>query len=71
MSRTNGQALGAMHPILFFVLVYGISLFLAFFICSAVYNSLHPVANGGQAAQQMIPENEFELTAGATATVMR
>lgn len=44
--------MGAMHPLLFFVVVYGISLFLAFFICSAVYNNLHPDGGGSVAEQK-------------------
>jgi hypothetical protein len=39
--RRNSTSLGAFHPILFFLCVYGISLFLAIFVCRTVYNSLH------------------------------
>jgi hypothetical protein len=30
-----------MHPVLFFLLIYGIALFLALFICRTVYYSIH------------------------------
>lgn len=40
MSRSMNHTVGAMHPVLFFVVVYGISLFLAFFICTTVYNNM-------------------------------
>jgi len=33
--------MGAFHPVLFFVLVYGISLFLAIFVCRTVYFSMN------------------------------
>jgi hypothetical protein len=41
MRRNSTSSLGAFHPIMFFVCVYGISLFLAIFVCRTVYNSLH------------------------------
>jgi hypothetical protein len=37
--------MGALHPIIFFVFVYGISLFLAVFICRTVYQSLNDEAS--------------------------
>lgn len=37
MSRNSTSSLGAFHPVIFFVIVYAISLFLAFFVCSTVY----------------------------------
>jgi hypothetical protein len=41
MSRNNSRgAVGALHPILFFVFVYGISLALSFFICNVVYHNM-------------------------------
>lgn len=33
--------MGAFHPVLFFVVIYGISLFLALFVCNTVYHSLN------------------------------
>jgi hypothetical protein len=41
MRRNSTSVVGALHPILFFMLVYGISLFLALFVCRTVYNSLN------------------------------
>ena len=41
MRRNSTSSLGAFHPVLFFLFVYGISLFLAIFVCRTVYNSLH------------------------------
>lgn len=44
--RRNSTPLGALHPILFFFCVYGISLFLAIFVCRTVYYSMNAdVAN--------------------------
>lgn len=39
--NSTSSSLGAFHPVLFFLFVYGISLFLAIFVCRTVYNSLH------------------------------
>jgi hypothetical protein len=41
MKRNSTSAMGALHPILFFLFVYGFSLFLAIFVCRTVYNSLN------------------------------
>lgn len=41
MKRNTSASMGAIHPIIFFTLVYAISLFFAIFICRTVYNSLH------------------------------
>ncbi len=41
MRRNSTSSVGALHPILFFLLVYGISLFLAIFVCRTVYYSIN------------------------------
>jgi hypothetical protein len=41
MNRNLTSSVGAFHPILFFMIVYAISLFLAFFVCRTVYFTLH------------------------------
>jgi hypothetical protein len=33
--------MGALHPILFFVIVYGISLCMALMVCTSIYNYIH------------------------------
>lgn len=33
--------MGALHPLLFFVLVYGISLVMALFVCRSVYYGIN------------------------------
>jgi hypothetical protein len=52
--------MGAIHPVLFFMFVYGISLFLAFFVCRTVYYSI----NGNSASKA---EVKSELNTSATA----
>lgn len=37
MRRNSTSTIGALHPILFFILVYGISVCMALFVCRAVY----------------------------------
>lgn len=41
MRRTSTSAMGALHPIMFFLVIYGISLFLAIFVCRTVYYNIN------------------------------
>ena len=41
MNRNSNASMGALHPVLFFMLVYGISLFLAFYVCRTVYYTIN------------------------------
>jgi hypothetical protein len=41
MNRKLSSSLGALHPIFFMLMVYVISVVLAFFVCTTIYNSLH------------------------------
>lgn len=41
MNRNSTSSVGAFHPIIFFVFVYGISLFMAIFVCRAIYYGIH------------------------------
>jgi len=41
MNRKSTSSIGAFHPIIFFCVVYGISLFFAFFVCRAVYFTIY------------------------------
>ena len=48
MRRNSTSPMGALHPVLFFLVIYGISLFLAIFVCRTVYYSINNegIANG-------------------------
>jgi hypothetical protein len=52
MRRNSTSGMGALHPVLFFMLVYGISLFLAIFICRTVYYSINDQEAVSAAAAQ-------------------
>ncbi|MER3465573.1 MAG: hypothetical protein C4329_15345 [Chitinophagaceae bacterium] len=41
MNKNSTRAMGALHPIIFFVIVYGISLFMALIVCNSVYHYIH------------------------------
>jgi di/tricarboxylate transporter len=41
MKRNLSSSLGALHPIFFMLMVYVISVVLAFFVCTTIYNSLN------------------------------
>jgi hypothetical protein len=51
MRRNSTSSFGAIHPILFFMLIYGISLLMAIFVCRTVYNSLNGDTSSSQSLQ--------------------
>jgi hypothetical protein len=55
--------MGAMHPVIFFLCVYGIALFLALFVCRTVYYSI----NGEPASVQ----TELTMQQNASAVAYR
>ena len=59
MRRNSTPSLGALHPILFFFVVYGISLFLALFVCRSVYYTI----NGDVAKQKTEINNQTTAVA--------
>ncbi len=67
MSRKSTSSVGAFHPVLFFVVIYGISLFLAFFVCSSVYYSI----NDKDEVKTETAQQQYELDNTATATALR
>jgi predicted membrane channel-forming protein YqfA (hemolysin III family) len=69
MSRNTTSSLGALHPILFFVVIYGISLFLAFFVCSTVYYSINDTED--EIATEVAAQQQYELTSSNTVTALR
>jgi hypothetical protein len=52
MKRNLSSSLGALHPILFMLMVYVISVVLAFFVCTTIYNSIN---DSSLAAKQPAP----------------
>jgi hypothetical protein len=50
MRRKSTNSIGALHPVLFFLFVYGLSLFMALFVCRTVYYSINgdPVSENNQ-----------------------
>ncbi len=67
MSRNVTSPVGALHPILFFLVVYSISLFLAFFVCRTVYYTIHgnPASELSQQVQKDLRYSPSTLTATA------
>ena len=59
MNRKSYSTFGALHPFLFMVMVYFISVVLALFVCTTIYNSLH---NTETMADSDVPKAE-RLTA--------
>ena len=67
MSRRKTSSVGAFHPVLFFVVIYGISLFLAFFVCSSVYYSI----NDSDEISNQKASQQYELDNNTTVTALR
>lgn len=68
----NASAMGALHPILFFLFVYGISLVMAIFVCRIVYFAI----NGNDTVMKADPPPSKALsysgnTVSAQATAFR
>ena len=62
MRRNATPSMGALHPVLFFLFVYGISLLLAIFVCRTVYNSLNDT-NEGQTVKPQFTDSGTNATA--------
>lgn len=73
MRKNSTSAIGALHPILFFVLIYGISVCMALFVCRTVYISIN--GNPDDIAQAEIKAANagslVKSTAGSQATALR
>lgn len=55
MTTRSRAAVGALHPLLFFVLVYGISLLMALFVCRSVYYGINADAAASGPAVSAAP----------------
>lgn len=64
MRRNSTSSIGALHPVVFFLVVYGISLFLAIFVCRTVYYSMNNDVNSQ--SHEMVKAN-VNSTLNATA----
>jgi flagellar biosynthesis protein FliP len=64
MRRNSTSAMGALHPVLFFLVIYGISLFLAIFVCRTVYYSIN---DDGMANSKSVQANIYSTQAPVTA----
>jgi flagellar biosynthesis protein FliP len=64
MRRNSISPISALHPILFFVVIYGISLFLALFVCRTVYYSIN---DDGLANSKNIQTDIYSTQAHTTA----
>lgn len=69
MRRNSTSSIGALHPILFFLFVYGMSLFLALFVCRTVFYSIYdePVTNNYQ--QEINNADNNVMASNLTASV--
>ena len=69
MNRKSTSSIGAFHPILFFVVIYSVSLFLSFFVCRSVYYGINGDSGIVKAEEA---KKEFQLaSSGLTAAVYK
>lgn len=54
MTRNSTSTFGALHPILFFVVVYSIALFLSLFVCRNVYYAFNPAEQQVEAGKKVM-----------------
>jgi hypothetical protein len=69
MNRNSTSSVGALHPVLFFAIVYAISLFLALFVCSTVYYTFNDPDQ--EMEQHALSQQDLKLGTTATATAFR
>lgn len=65
MRRNSTSSMGALHPVIFFTLVYGISLVMAIFVCRTVYYSIN-----NEPASKTTVQNGLNNTATAMNTTV-
>jgi hypothetical protein len=65
MTRNSTSAMGALHPVLFFTLVYIISILMALFVCRAVYISV----NGDPDVVQTEAKQDQHITLNTSSTI--
>ena len=65
-------AVGALHPLLFFVTVYVVALFLSIFICSSIFKSLNgdEISLAAKASENTIVKKDLPLQV-TSAVVLR
>lgn len=56
--------MGALHPVLFFLVIYGISLFLAIFVCRTVYYTIN---DDGIANSKSLQVDTYSTSVNTTA----
>lgn len=67
MRRNSTSTIGALHPIMFFILIYGISVCMALFVCRTVYISIN--GNPDEIAQAEIKQaNSGSLVSAKTSS---
>lgn len=69
MTRNSTSAIGAFHPIIFCVVIYGISLFMAFLVCTAIYNSTHNESDDEFTQTEVKQDNNISFASGQTASL--
>jgi len=58
MKTRPGSSLGALHPVLFFAVIYAIALLFSIFICSSLFYSCNTSGNADVSQKQEVPAQQ-------------
>ncbi|RYY55440.1 MAG: hypothetical protein EOO09_10525 [Chitinophagaceae bacterium] len=67
--KTNSRSFGALHPILFFVVMYVVVLFMSIFICSSLFYSFNGNGSSDENSAQVAKSQPFTVPVSAAVVV--
>lgn len=67
--RSKSNSFGALHPILFFVVMYVVVLFMSIFICSSLFYSFNEGSSSSEASAQVSQKQSFGMPVSAAVVV--
>ncbi|RYY61629.1 MAG: hypothetical protein EOO05_05765 [Chitinophagaceae bacterium] len=67
--RTKSNSFGALHPILFFVVMYVVVLFMSIFICSSLFYSFNGDSSSNESTAQVSKQQPFTVPVSAAVVV--
>lgn len=67
--RTKSNSFGALHPILFFVVMYVVVLFMSIFICSSLFYTFNGGSSSNDNTAQVSKQQSFSVPVSAAVVV--
>jgi len=69
MKTGSSRSIGALHPILFFVVMYVVVLFMSIFICSSLFYSFNSESASDDNTAQVSKPQQFSVPVSAAVVV--